>query len=263
MAVIINELNCIFALAYREVLHFSREKARIVVTFIFPVVLIGILGVAMQSNLSKAAGYSFITFAFTGVLGQILFQNTALGVLSLKRERGVDMTQENFVAPVSRVSIILGKIIGESVVALAQCAGVVIFGLIINIPISVGQLIALLPTALAICLLGGAFGLFVLSQIKGERGVEQVFPLLIVPQIFLGGVVSPIKHLPFYIWIISRLTPMTYAVDAVRTIFYRNLPEFDSVVLYSTRHDLLATFLFFLLFMIAGTYLFVKGERDR
>lgn len=257
------ELNTIFALALREVLHFMRDKARIAVTFVFPIVFIGVLGAGLESNLKEAAGYSFIVFAFTGVLGQILFQTTALGVIALSHERHENLTQESFVAPVSRHSIILGKIIGESIVALLQCVGVILFGSLIGIPITLHQIVTLIPVFFVACLLGGSFGLIVLSQISSPKGIQEIFPLLIVPQIFLAGVFSPIKDLPIHVLALSRAMPMTYAVDLVRSIYYRNAPEFEKVVLYDTRWDLLVAFCFILIFLFLGTYLFVKNERNR
>jgi ABC-2 type transport system permease protein len=257
------ELNAIFALGYREIVRFSRDYARIVVTFVFPIVFIGILGASLESNLGEVAGYSFITFAFTGVLGQILFQTTALGVIALREERESNLIQEVFVSPISRYTIILGKIFGESMVALTQCIGVILFGSFIGIVMTTHQMLSMLPLLVVVCLLGGSFGALILSIMKSPRGVQQVFPLLIVPQIFLAGVFSPIKILPFHVLFLSRIMPMTYAVDIVRSVFYRGLPEASETVIFSTHTDLYVSIGFFVAFIMIGTYLFVRGERNR
>src|SRR5690348_12180566 len=158
------EIYAILTLAYRDVMKFLRDRSRIFATFIFPIIFIGVLGGSLQANIGKALGYDFLLFTFTGVLGQTLFQSTASGVISLIEDRENDFSQEIFVSPVSRYSIIVGKILGETLVALAQIIGIILFGLIIRLPISYTALISTLPAMLIVCFVGGAFGVLVLSQ---------------------------------------------------------------------------------------------------
>lgn len=257
------EINAIIALAYREVMDFLRDRPRFAVTFLFPVVFIGVLGAGLEANLGAAAGFSFMTFAFTGVLGQMFFQNTALGVLSTNEERSKDLLQDVFVAPISRYTIIFGKIVGETVVSLLQGAGVIFIGSLMGITITPHAMALLLPVGIAVAFLGGAFGVFVLSLLPSTRAAYQIFPIVIFPQIFLSGVFSPIKNLPFHIWIPSRLVPMTYAIDLVRSVFYRGLPEYDQVVLFGMAKNFIISAVFFVIFMLIGTYLFMRNERNR
>ncbi len=99
-------------------------------------VFVGILGSSLQSNLPPDIGYNFLVFTFTGVLAQTLFQSTATGIISLIEDRDNDFSQEIFVSPISRYSIVLGKILGESTVAFIQAVGIVLFGLLLSIPIN-------------------------------------------------------------------------------------------------------------------------------
>ncbi len=257
------EFNTIFALAHREIMHFFRDKTRMLINFSFPLVFIGVMGAGLESNLGIIAGYSFITFAFTGVIGQILFQTTATGVISLNEERGRSLIQEAFVAPISRQSIIFGKILGESGVSLLQCIGVIIFGSLIGIPMTVNQILLLIPVFFLASFLGGAFGVLVLSVVNTPRTALQIFPLVLLPQIFLGGVFTPIKELPFHVLILSRLTPMTYAVDLVRSIFYRGLPEYHQVVIFSALTDIIVCVAATVIMTIIGVAFFVRAERNK
>ncbi len=258
-----NQLNAIFTIAYRDFTKFARDKGRIIATFIFPFVFIGILGSSLQSNLSKGAGYNFLTFVFVGVLAQTLFQSTASGIISLIEDRENDFSQEIFVSPISRYTIILGKILGESSVAIAQAIGIIVFGLILQVPLNVSLLTLFIPASIVICLLGGAFGIMVLSNLKNQRAANQVFPFLILPQFFISGVFSPITHLPLPLFILSRLAPMTYAVDFMRNVYYAGHSDYSKVVLYPIYIDLLAIAAIFTVCTFVGTYLFVKNERNR
>ena len=58
------EANAIFAIAYRDFLKLLRDPARIVSSFVFPMIFIGILGNSLQANLGNAAGYNILVFTF-------------------------------------------------------------------------------------------------------------------------------------------------------------------------------------------------------
>src|SRR3982074_1175546 len=115
-------MNAIMAIASRDILKFMRDRQRLIGAFIFPFLMMFLLGGTLQLNLGSAAGFNFIGFTFTGVVGMTVFQSTAQGIASLLEDRQNDFAQEVFVSPVSRYSIVLGKIVGETMVALAQAA---------------------------------------------------------------------------------------------------------------------------------------------
>ncbi len=256
-------LNTLLAIAYRDFLKFYRDRARVIASFVFPLVFIGVLGTSLQANLRGVAGYNFITFAFTGVIAQMVFQIVAIGLISLNEEREQNLTQEIMVAPISRYSIILGKILGETVVALLQAGAIVLFGLVIGVKLSAQQFLELGPGLVIVALMGGAFGVFILANLKTQRAATQIFPFVLFPQFFLAGVFSPIKSLPLYLLIPSRLVPLTYAVDLVRNIYYRGKPEYAKIVLFNPAFDLLVVVGFFVVFLFLGTYFFVRNERNK
>ncbi len=257
------EINAIITIGSRDFIKFIRDRFRIVATFIFPIIFIGILGGSLQSNLGKEVGYNFLTFVFIGVVGQTLFQSTASGIISLVRDREEDFAQEMFVAPVSRFSIVLGKIVGESLVALAQILGIVVFALIVQVPIDWAHFLRVIPAMLVVCLFGGAFGVLVLANLGSQVSVQQIFPFIIFPQFFLSGVFAPIKDLPPLLFFFSRIAPMTYAVDFIRSIYYWGTPEYSKTVLYSPWVNFIIIAAIFAVFLSVGTYLFVRNERNR
>src|SRR3989338_4334834 len=130
------ELNAVLTIAFRDLTKLLRDKPRILAGLVFPVIFIGILGGSLSSNIGRSLGFDFLTFVFTGVFAQVFFQSSAAGVISLIQDRENDFSQELFVAPVSRHSIIFGKILGETLVSSVQIAGILIFGLILGVPFS-------------------------------------------------------------------------------------------------------------------------------
>lgn len=256
-------MSPILAIAYRDLLKFLRDRGRVLSSFIFPLLFIGILGSTFEANLGAASGFNFIAFTFTGVLAQTLFQSSADGVIYLLEDRENDFSQEIFVSPISRYSILGGKILGESLVALAQGVGIVVFGLLAGVSMSPGQLLALVPAALLICLFGGSFGVLILSNLTNRRQATQIFPFIMFPQFFLAGVFNPIQVLPLPLEILSRLSPMRYAVDLARGVFYAGSPEYPAVVLAPLAFNLAVIGALFAVFLVTGTTLFVRREQNR
>ena len=89
-----------------------------------------------------------------------------------------------------------------------------------------------------ICLFGAAFGVIMLSNLPSRRTADQIFPFIMLPQFFLAGVFNPIRILPGYLEVLSRISPMRYAVDLTRGIFYAGGPEYPKVVLQAPASNL-------------------------
>ena len=89
-------------------------------------------------------------------------------------------------------------------------------------------------------------------------------PFLIIPQLVLAGVFNPLKGLPLYLDIASRIAPLRYAVDLTRAVYYQGQPAiYDQVVLASPLLNLLLMLAMFVIFLIIGTILFVRSERNK
>ena len=255
--------NAILTIAYRDIAKLLKDRTRIMASFIFPIIFIGILGTSLQQNLAEGLGYNFLVFVVIGVLGQTIFQSTSAGIISLVEDRQNDFAQEMFIAPISRYSILMGKIVGETLVSLVQIVGIIIFGYIMGIPLEATSLLRLIPCIFAVAFFGGSFGVFVMANLNDQRAANQIFPFILFPQFFLAGVFNPIQHLPLPILIASRISPMTYAVDLLRSIYYFGSPEYDKVVLFNPLLNITVVLGLGALFLLAGTYLFVKNERNR
>jgi ABC-2 type transport system permease protein len=257
------EIYAIMTIAYRDLMKLMRDPLRLISNLILPLLFIIILGGSMQANISKGIGFDFLTYIFTGVFAQTMFQSAAMGIVSLIDDRENDFSQEIFISPISRYSIILGKIVGETMVALTQGVGILIFGLIAGVTFSVGQVVGLMWVSVTVCLFAAAFGVILLSNLPNRRTADQIFPFIMLPQYFLAGVFNPIRVLPWYLDFLSRISPLRYAVDLTRGIFYTGRADYPDIVLQAPMLNLGIMIAAFLIFLVIGTYLFVRRERNR
>jgi ABC-2 type transport system permease protein len=257
-----SEVNAVAAIAQRDLMKLLRDRPRLITTLVFPLLFIGVLGGSLQSGLGGAARLNFLSLTFTGVLAQTLFQSSAQGIISLINDRENDFSQEMFVAPISRYAIVFGKILGEALVALPQGLAILLFGALILRP-DFYQMVGLLVVAMLVSLFGGAFGILVLANFSGQQTANQVFTFVMLPQYFLAGVFYPIKSLPPGLNVLSFISPMRYAVDLARSLYYAGRPEYGRIVLASPLADLAVMAVLFAAFLILGTALFVRSERNR
>src|ERR671936_113670 len=235
-----SELSAVLTLAHRDLVKLLRDRTRIIADFSFPLIFIGILGPMLQAGFGERAGINLTHFIFTGALAQTVWQSAALGVISLLMDREQDFSQEIFVSPISRYSII--------------------FGIILGVPFTPQVLAGIALATLLIAVFGGAFGVFVLSRLDNQRQANKIFPFVMLPQFFLAGVFNPIANLPLPLDILSKISPMRYAVDLMRDVYYgpgSGIPVFDA----ATNLAIIAGE--FLLFMLIGTAGFVRAERNR
>jgi ABC-2 type transport system permease protein len=257
------ELSAVAVIAHRDFVKLLRDRLRLLSELAFPLVLVLLLGPALQSGFGAPGGLNLTAFVFTGVIAQTIWQSAVLGLVSLLADREEDFSQEIFVSPVSRYAIVAGKIIGEALVALPTGLGVLVIGLLIGVPLSPVVLVALVPVALVIAIYGGAFGLLILSNLSSQRTANQVFPFLLLPQFFLAGVFNPIHNLPLPLAILSALSPLRYAVELTRNVVYGLQPDVPAPSMTPMVVNVAVIAVSFLGFLIVGTALFVRAERNR
>jgi len=256
----VSEASAILALAHRDFIKLLRDRQRMVADFAFPLIFIGILGTSLQAGFGGNSNINLLDYVFTGVLAQTVWQSSALGLISLLADREQDFSQEIFVSPISRYSIILGKILGESLVALPQALGIIVFGFILQIHIGPDQLARMALALIVIALFGGAFGVIVLANLSSQRAANQIFPFVLLPQFFLAGIFNPIQNLPLPLDILSHIAPMRYAVDLLRDAYYGSTSR---IVLSDATTNLAIIGGLFVAFMVVGTFLFVRAEQNR
>jgi ABC-2 type transport system permease protein len=258
-----SELSAVAVIAHRDFVKLLRDRLRIVADFALPITLVLLLGPTLQAGYGQAGGIEVTTFVFTGVLAQSVWQSASMGVISLIADREEDFSQEIFVSPISRYSIVAGKIIGESLVALPQALAILALALLLGIPLSPLALLAVLPVVLAMAIYGGAFGILVLANISSQRTANQIFPFVMLPQFFLAGVFNPIHDLPPILAVLSALSPMRWAVELVRNAYYTVEPSAGVPELSPLSLAVPVLALSFLAFIVLGTALFVRAERNR
>ena len=192
----------------------------------------------------------FFVFVLTGV--------------SFLRERVGGTLERLLATPVTRGEIVVGYSLGFGIFATIQVLvltlfvlggvqvpaigpiGTWTFGL--NVHIAGSPLVAFL---VAVLLAIGAvnLGIFLSTFARTELQVVQFIPIVIVPQILLGGVLWPVDRLPGVLQAVSQVMPVRYAVDALREVMLKGADVGSSAV----TADLLVLAGIALVFVVLGS----------
>jgi len=263
LATLSHELSGLAIIAQRDVIKLLRDRPRLAVNLAFPILLIGGLGSVLQPTVGRVTGLDAVTLAFTGVLAASLFQSAAAGMISIVEDRENDFSRELFVTPVARLTLVAGKVAGETLVALCQGIFITLAAVAFGVRMSPGQLAMLLAPALACCLLGGAFGLATIAALPNQRSAMQIFQFLIIPQYVLAGVLVPLSGQSAFIDAVGCVMPLRYAVELSRAVFYAGTPGYAQVVATGPALDVVAIAGLTAVFLIMGALVFDYRERTR
>jgi ABC-2 type transport system permease protein len=141
------EIRGIYTLWLREVKRYLRDRVRIISSFVQPLLWLLIFGSGMRFS-GNIGDLNYQEFLFPGIVGQTLLFTSMLMGISVIWDREFGFLKEILVAPVSRVSIFLGKMLGDSTDALIQGLIVLILGLILGIRFDALVFLEILPIML-------------------------------------------------------------------------------------------------------------------
>jgi ABC-2 type transport system permease protein len=257
------ELNAIVTIAARDVTLFFKSLGAIIMSLAMPLVMMGMLGGSLQQNMAGGLGFNYGPFMMVGMLVNMLFMTTASGVSSLVEDRFTDFTQEMLISPVSRYSIVIGKIAGSSFGAIVGMAGTLIVGLCMGIVLPARQILAILALSPLMCLSAGALSMIVIGLSRSNKTANMAVMLITMPQMFLSGAIIPINNSTGVLFVISRMMPMTYCLDLMRAVVYAGTPEYGSVVLFNPAVTLAAIVAITVICLVVGTFFFARSEKNR
>jgi ABC-2 type transport system permease protein len=138
--------------------------------------------------------------------------------VSFLRERTLGTLERLMASPLQRSEIVLGYMAGFTLIAIVQAIEVLVFSIWLLGLYNAGSLWLVFLIEILLALGAINLGIFLSTFARSEFQAVQFIPLVIVPQILLSGVLVPIANEPGWLQVISNVMPLTYAVDALRSV---------------------------------------------
>ena len=128
------------------------------------------------------------------------------------------MTNALMTTTVARGDILVGYLLGFLLFATIQAAVILTFTIVALQIEYHGNIIEIVAVLLLVVVVAVNLGIFVSTFANNEFQVVQFIPIVLLPQIFLSGVIIPTDQMPAVMEAISVVLPLTYAVEGLREI---------------------------------------------
>jgi len=173
--------------------------------------------VQVQGIVSGSTNY--FNFVAPGIMMMTVMMSVMTGLpQAISQEKEVGTMDGMMVAPINRLSIILGKALGQTARGLLQ--GVIILALAVGLfGVTIhGNILLVFGLLLLGVFSFVGLGIVITSFAKDQGTATMMVTTLIFPMMFLSGVFFPIQEMPWYMQDISKVLPLTYASDALRKV---------------------------------------------
>lgn len=199
----------------REWLRYRRDRAYWIGQLVFPLVVVGFIGFGLNRVVTLPTGTDYLAHLASGMLALLVGSGAVGGGVTLIEDRQSGFLRPLLVAPVSRTSLVLGKL------AARILASLVLVGLLVAIlsavtPLGVPHPLAALAAVAGITALFLALGILMATRLRSLESFRLLSALVTVPLYFLSGIFYPVGTLPPLTRWLTVLNPLTYGVDLLR-----------------------------------------------
>ena len=245
-------MSAVYILWLRELKRYTRSRAQMIASLGQPLLYLLVLGFGLGPVFQQAGNGSYLQFIAPGVIGMSVLFTSIFSGIGLLWDRQFGFLKETLVAPVPRLTIMIGRTLGGATVAMLQGLLVFVVCLVAGFrPVSLAAvplaLLFMAMTAIVFTGLGVAIG----SVLQDIQGMQLIMNFLVLPIFFLSGALFPLTNLPRALAVVTRVDPLSYGVDGIRGAL-AGLSTFGPVA------DASVLAVVALLFLALGAHLFSK-----
>jgi ABC-2 type transport system permease protein len=242
----------------REIVRFYRQRNRIVGALLSPLVFWFVIGSGIGPSFrigSAPNGMRYLEYFYPGTLILIMLFTAIFSTISIIEDRREGFLQSVLVAPISPGSIVCGKILGGTTLALLQGLIFLLLAPLIGIPLTPERILICLGTLFVVGFGLTGLGFLVAWPMESTQGFHAIMNVFLIPLWLMSGALFPATNPHTWIFWAVHLNPVTYGVAAVRRALYAGDPGVLNLPSFALS---LGVSLAFGLAMYAIAYLFVQ-----
>ena len=249
------ELQAIYVMWMRQLKRFMRARSRLIANIIQPFFFLAFLGLGLRPIKfpGLTAGMSFLDFLAPGMVAlSIIFASMFAGV-SIIWDRQFGFLKEILVAPVSRFSIVVGRILGGATISIIQGLIILAVSILLGAEVNLVGLIPGLFMMLLTAFFAVGLGITLASRMEDPHAFSLIMNLIMMPATFLSTAYFPLETMTNWLRTLIYVNPLTYVVDGLRGCLTNSFSIPPWI-------DLIVTVFLCAATMSIGTYLFNKSE---
>jgi ABC-2 type transport system permease protein len=246
-----------FTLWWREVVRFYRQRARVVGVILSPLLFWIVIGSGFGTSFrsGRAAGQQhYLDYFYPGTLVMIVLFTAIFTMMSVIEDRNEGFLLSVLVAPVPRAAIVLGKVLGGTTLATLQGLIFLVFAPFVGVHMTLASFGLIVLTVFLVSFALTALGFAIAWPMDSTQAFHAIINLFLIPLWLLSGALFPLSGASWWIRWLMYANPLTYGVEALRTLMY---PEAPSSLSFSLSASILtlvlfALFMFGLAFVLAN-----------
>jgi ABC-2 type transport system permease protein len=208
----------IYGIWLRDVKRFLRVKSQLLGSLVRPILWLLIMGAGLRPIVNQVQGVDYIQFIFGGVVSMTLLFAAMQSAISIVWDREFGYLKEILVAPIPRLSVVVGKALSGSTTATMQGILSLIFIPVIGIHFALWKLPLLVLCMLLISFSIASLGIAIAGKMSSFEGFGTISNFLLMPMYFLSGAVYPVSTVPVWLKPLIYVNPLTYGVDLMRNL---------------------------------------------
>jgi ABC-2 type transport system permease protein len=212
-----------FTLWWREIVRFYRQPARVVGVLASPLVFWVVIGSGFGTSFRSGGGQGqqhYLDYFYPGALIMIVLFTSIFAMMSVIEDRKEGFLLSVLAAPVPRSAIVLGKVLGGTTLAAAQGMIFLIFAPFAGVHLEVVQVLLVGVVVFLVSFSLTALGFAIAWPMDSSQAFHGIVNLFLIPLWLVSGALFPIAGASGWIKVVMRLNPLTYGVEALRTLLY-------------------------------------------
>jgi ABC-2 type transport system permease protein len=244
-----------FTLWWREIVRFYRQPTRVVGVLASPLVFWLVIGSGFGTSFRSGGGpgqQHYLDYFYPGALIMIVLFTSIFTMMSVIEDRNEGFLLSVLVAPVPRAAIVLGKVLGGTTLAAVQGLIFLVFSPLVGIHMTLGSFGLIVLTVFLVSFALTALGFAIAWPMDSTQAFHAIINLFLIPLWLLSGALFPLSKASGWIRWLMYANPLTYGVEALRTLMYPQAPRAFSLPSSILTLILFALFMFGLAFVLAN-----------
>ncbi|MFT3785191.1 MAG: ABC transporter permease [Tepidisphaeraceae bacterium] len=205
-----------FSLARRELVRFLRQRSRVTGALVTPIVFWLLIGFGVGKSFNAGSG-GYQAYFFPGTILMIVLFTAIFSTISVIEDRREGFLQGVLVAPVSRLNIVMGKVLGGATLATVQALLFLIAAPLVGVALSPSVVVESFAAIVVMSIGITGLGFLIAWPMGSTQGFHAIMNLLLMPMWFLSGALFPVTDsTPLPMKALIYANPMTYCLSTLR-----------------------------------------------
>jgi ABC-2 type transport system permease protein len=225
------------SLARREMVRFFRQPQRVIGTIAQPLLFWLFLGFGFAGSfrIPGMENVTYLEYFYPGVMLMLMLFSAVFSTITIIEDRDAGFLQGVLVAPVSRLAIVLGKVIGATSIALLQTLIFLVAAPFLGLKIGAAGLALVLGGFVLAGVGFSTLGFLLAWGMRSTAAFHAVMMVFLMPLWMLSGALFPLDNVPAAMKAVMLVNPVSHALVIIRAPFYT-----EPAALFADSHYLLA-----------------------